>query len=87
MTKEQEPVAWMWTVNNGGGYISRGIGFDQTNIPFAVHTPLYTQPKQKPLEEEWIAHCWNKSLIGHRISYVQYLELVREVERAHGIKE
>ncbi len=44
-------------------------------------------PEQEPLEEEWIAYCWNKSLIGHRISYVQYLEFVREVERAHGIKE
>ncbi len=44
-------------------------------------------PVQEPLEEEWIAYCWNKSLIGHRISYVQYLEFVREVERAHGIKE
>ena len=43
---EQEPVAWMWTVNNGGGYSSRGIGFEQTDIPFAVHTPLYTQPKK-----------------------------------------
>jgi hypothetical protein len=43
--------------------------------------------KQEPLSEEWIAYCWRKSLIGHRISYVQYLELVREVERAHGIKE
>ena len=46
---EQEPVAWMWDVNNGAGYSSRGIGFYQTDIPFAKHTPLYTIPPQ--LEE------------------------------------
>ena len=44
---EQEPVAWMWDVNNGGGYTSKGIGFMQTNIPFAKHTPLYTHPPQR----------------------------------------
>jgi hypothetical protein len=43
--------------------------------------------KQTPLEEDWIAYCWRKSLIGCRISYMEYRELVREVERAHGIKE
>ena len=46
---EPEPMAWMWTVNNGGGYYSRGIGFEQTDIPFAKHTPLYTAPPQR----EW----------------------------------
>jgi len=45
--QEQEPVAWMWDVNNGGGYTSKGIGFMQTNIPFAKHTPLYTHPPQR----------------------------------------
>ena len=43
--------------------------------------------KQTPLKEEWIAYCWRKSPIGTRISYVEYLALVREIERAHGIKE
>lgn len=43
--------------------------------------------QRAPLDEEWIAFCWRKSLIGTRISYVEYLNLVREVERAHGIKE
>jgi hypothetical protein len=43
--------------------------------------------KQTPLDEEWIAYCWRKSMIGLRVSYREYLELVREVERAHGIKE
>ena len=44
---EQEPVAWMWDVNNGGGYTSKGIGFMQTNIPFAKHTSLFTTPPQR----------------------------------------
>ena len=44
---EQEPVAWMWDINNGAGYSSRGIGFYQTDIPFAKHTPLYTAPPQR----------------------------------------
>lgn len=43
---EHEPVAWMWDINNGAGYSSRGIGFEQTNIPFAKHTPLYAVPPQ-----------------------------------------
>ena len=43
--------------------------------------------QRKPLSEEWIAYCWRKSMIGTRIHYVDYLALVREIERAHGIKE
>jgi len=43
--------------------------------------------QQLPLTEEWIAFCWRKSMIGLHISYREYLALVREVERAHGIKE
>jgi len=50
--------------------------------------PLYATPpaQQEPLSEEWIAYCWRKSMIGPRIRYVEYLALVRETERAHGIK-
>ena len=44
---EIQPVAWMWDVYNGAGYSSRGIGFQQTDIPFAKHTPLYTTPPQR----------------------------------------
>ena len=43
--------------------------------------------QQMPLTEEWIALCWRKSMIGLQISYREYLALVREVERAHGIEE
>jgi hypothetical protein len=48
---EQEPVAWMWDVNNGGGYTSRGVDLYQTSIPFAKHTPLYTIPPQRTEQE------------------------------------
>jgi hypothetical protein len=41
------PVAWVWNVDSGAGYLSKGIGFEQTNIPFAKHTPLYTAPPQR----------------------------------------
>jgi hypothetical protein len=44
MSIHPNPVAWVWTVNNGAGYTSRGIGFEQTDIPFAKHVPLYTAP-------------------------------------------
>lgn len=44
-----EPVAWAWVVNSGAGYISQGVGFDKTDIPFATHVPLYTTPPQR----EW----------------------------------
>jgi hypothetical protein len=44
MSIHPNPVAWAWTVNNGAGYTSRGIGFEQTDIPFAKHVPLYTAP-------------------------------------------
>jgi hypothetical protein len=47
---EPKLVAWMWDVDNGGGYSSRGIGFQRTNIPFAKQTPLYTIPPQR----EWV---------------------------------
>ncbi len=46
MSIHPNPVAWVWTVNNGAGYTSRGIGFEQTDIPFAQHVPLYTAPPQ-----------------------------------------
>lgn len=49
--------------------------------------PAGLRKKQQPIDEEWIANCWRKSLIGTRISYVEYRDFVREVERAHNIKE
>jgi hypothetical protein len=53
----QEPVAWVWTVNSGAGYITRGVGFDKADIPFAKHTPLYTAPPQRE-QRAYIARKW-----------------------------
>ena len=53
----QEPVAWAWTVNSGAGYITRGVGFDKADIPFAKHTPLYTAPPQRE-QRAYIARKW-----------------------------
>jgi hypothetical protein len=49
------PVAWAWNVDSGAGYSSRGIGFEQTNIPFAKHTPLYAAPPLAQPEPEPVA--------------------------------
>ena len=56
--KWHDPVAWMWDINNGAGYLSRGIGFEQTNIPFAKHTPLYAIPPLAQPEPEPVASAW-----------------------------
>lgn len=55
-------------------------------INFAGIKNDFEKLKNKPLDEEWIAYCWRKSLIGTRISYKEYFELVREVENAHNIR-
>lgn len=58
---EQEPVAWMWDVNNGGGYTSRGVGLYQTDIPFAKHTPLFTHPPQRTEERNFCPRCGKRT--------------------------
>jgi hypothetical protein len=73
---EQEPVAWMWDVNNGGGYTSKGIGFMQTNIPFAKHTSLFTTPPQRTEQEpvavkrmkEWVEFLKRQSDNGQHMN-------------------
>ena len=73
---EPEPVAWAWTVNSGAGYITKGVGFDKTDIPFAKHTPLYTAPPQREwqgLTDEEI-DTWN--IVGHE----SLREFVRAIE-------
>jgi hypothetical protein len=50
-------VAWAWTVNSGAGYITKGVGFDKADIPFAKHTPLYTAPPQRE-QRAYIARKW-----------------------------
>ena len=57
---EQEPVAWMWDVNNGGGYTTRDVGLYKTNIPFAKHTPLYAHPPQLE-ERNFCSRCGKRT--------------------------
>jgi len=57
---EQEPVAWMWDVDNGGGYTTRDVGLYQTSIPFAKHTPLYTHPPQRT-EQNFCSRCGKRT--------------------------
>ena len=91
--QEQEPVAWMWTRKYGdGGYTDKVFQFlcdaeeyakDSENLKTPdIITPLYrSPPKQEPLSEDE-AHilCQNRTLIGGTL-----LELLRDVEKAHGI--
>jgi hypothetical protein len=81
----QEPVAWM---TQARCFVDVSE-FTEAEAKLYGWNAVYTSPpaQQEPLGEEWIAHCWRKSIIGTRIHYVDYLALVRETERAHGIKE
>lgn len=68
---EQEPVAWM----NEHGHIDRGLDaiLDPTGW-----TPLYTAPPQrKPLDGEKLEQMLE--------DYAKHGDIVRAVERAHGI--
>jgi hypothetical protein len=66
----------MWDVNNGGGYTSKGIGFMQTNIPFAKHTSLFTTPPQRTEQEpvavkrmkEWVEFLKRQSDNGQHMN-------------------
>ena len=60
LAQEQEPVAWMWDVNNGGGYTTRDVGLYKTNIPFAKHTPLYAHPPQLE-ERNFCSRCGKRT--------------------------
>jgi hypothetical protein len=75
---EQEPVAWMWDVNNGGGYTTRNVGLYKTDIPFAKHTPLYTAPPQPTwvdLTDEQIFALFD----SHNVYGSKWLEFARAV--------
>ena len=74
----QEPVAWMWDVNNGGGYTTRNVGLYKTDIPFAKHTPLYTAPPQPTwvdLTDEQIFALFD----SHNVYGSKWLEFARAV--------
>ena len=90
---EQEPVAWMWDVNNGAGYSSKGIGFYQTDIPFAKHTPLYTTPPQRTwvgLTDEEIQECYSeayKIVQGRQLEIAFYKTIEAKLKEKNGFTE
>ena len=70
---EQEPVAWM--NESGSCFLSDGNKYN------GLWVPLYTSPpNQKPLSDEWI-----KNNIHFAHQDVSFTDLVRAVEKAHGI--
>ena len=83
LAQTQEPVAWMWDVNNGAGYSSKGIGFYQTDIPFAKHTPLYTTPPQRTwvgLEGEEIRNLWEEATKPDRSTMTMVTSFAKSIE-------
>lgn len=78
---QPEPVAWMYKHQNGDfTELTLSVGFEK-NFD-GITTPLYASPpKRKPLSDEE-AHvlCQNRTFIGGTL-----IELLRDVEKAHGI--
>jgi len=78
---EQEPVAWMYEVNNAHTCLDLFEPPDDAYDEGTLH-PLYTTPPQrKPLTDEEIA----ETLTGYRLS--DAIDITRAIEAAHGIKE
>ena len=86
---KQEPVAWVteWIQRykyDNTPIISRAVSFIKGDVPAVQdpnYIPLYTAPsKLEPLSDEWI-----KNNIHFAHQDVSFTELVRSVEKAHGI--
>lgn len=87
-----EPVAWMFARRYGNG-----LSFVKPSPPdddeFPPHVPLFAHPPQqrKPLTDEQIRRCVDEAL-WHGLNVVDQLSdftinVVRAIERAHGIGE
>ena len=72
---EQVPVAWMSTKGEGG------LTDDSYYANHKDYVPLYLAPqKREPLSDDWIKD--NIHLIHQDVSFT---DLVRSIEKAHGI--
>jgi len=85
--EQQEPVAWMM-LNSSGDEISITESNLRHRQPAFVQnlwknsTPLYTHPQQrKPLTDEQI---WE---IAKDLEAPSWRQIVKTIEKAHGIKE
>ena len=79
LAQQAEPVAWLQpkTVD---GHLRPDLGYETCSRDDYVAFPAYTAPPQrKPLTEEEIERIGMK--------HVTLREVIRAVERAHGIKE
>jgi hypothetical protein len=97
--QEQEPVAWMYEYAVRSSFDASFTGewkeemsrsepdgtvekFNPSKLESTVRnlTPLYASPKREPLSDEWIKN--NIHFIHQDVSFT---ELVRGIEKAHGI--
>ena len=78
--EKQEPVAWRWETHNGYAY-------SEEHYEGENGQPLYThpQPKREPLTDEQI-HIRYKAMRDYD-KPPRYIEIYRDCEAAHGIKE
>lgn len=78
---EQAPVAWVETDEDGEIVWNTDSCFsddpDWLDNPTALY--FHPQPKREPLTDEQIKAIWRGS------SHMDVIEVVREIERAHGI--
>ena len=81
---EQEPVAWMYEVNNAHTCLDLFEPPDDAYDEGTLH-PLYTTPPQrKPLSDEQIILIVAECAASHQHTDIHF---ARAIERAHGIKE
>ena len=80
---EQEPVAWMLIDKETGARIPKaykpehGVNKDRWEL-YPLHTTL---PKREPLSDEAVCEILLKK------EWFGFVELVRQIEKAHGIGE
>jgi hypothetical protein len=77
---EQEPVAWMWKKHTAGGWLDVvSIDKPTANAHQINIRPLYASPKRDPLTDENVCEILLKK------EWKGFVELVRQIEKEHGI--
>ena len=77
---EQEPVAWMWDEMFCDDWTTVSSVIKPSKSKYVANVrPLYTSPKREPLSDEEICEILLKK------EWRGFVELVRIIEKAHGI--
>ena len=77
---EQEPVAWKVIDGTNGKYMFSRVKPTERSYKYDVVIPLYTAPpKREPLSDEAVCQILLKK------EWRGFVELVRIIEKAHGI--